>query len=1082
MRKHFLILMLMALLPLVGWAQTNISTYHIVLSAEVATYDGTNKMPTVTLVDGASTIESDEFVAKWYDGETEVTQLIAARPVTGYTVVVEADGTHTFSELPVNSKKFYIVKGTPTQTEAGVLYNHAYDGAEHALVTTPPVVTLGQAFVEYSLTPSVENSWSTAIPKATKVGDYDVYYRVPATDNYIAKASFKIGTAKITGTALEEGTDYIKPIALGADINFDNQNHALATAGEALTTNCTMKYSLDGINWDTNVPEAKNAATYTVYWKAEAIPGYYDANGDVTAKIVAAAPTVTPATATTATLTYTGLDQNLLSAPGGANLGATPVYTIAYKATEAGTYGSDGEPVAYNEVTGKNAGFYRITTKVVAGTNYVETSATPVVVVIGKAELTVKTANKTRAYGEANPALSYSYEGFVNGETAEVVTGTPALSTTAAVASPVGEYPITAADGGQTAANYKFTYVSGGKLTISQKELNNTNFTFTLHDASKVYTGEPLTTNIDVANYTPVGAMTFPTDYTYVITNNTDAGTANVIISGQGNFKGSVLKTFTITPKPVYVKPRNNSKAYGDADPSPLTSYDLVATPNGEPIAGATLNGTVDFDRIAGNNAGTYMIYVKSFTEGATANYTIATNENAGAGKGQILNHPETVSDYNLTSLFTVTSASSGLVLKFKDNIAAAKKTKVYGETNPVWGIEDLEIVDGLIPEDEGHEAAVLASLSAPTFELTSEKANDNNQVILTAGLLSANYTSAELLPMDFSVTQRPITVTVGNQGITYGATALEAAAATAGTNWFVTTGTLVTGDESLLGVSFKTENDLLTYAVSDVPYQVIDADIANTNYDVTVIKGNLTVSAGGSITLDREHDMDALIKAYHGKTISVTLDRNISRTEAWFAMVLPFPTTMTDLVEKFGYCVVNVLDESNMDASKVKFKLAFGDIAANQPFLIKLGTAISAPVDFGAKAITYAVDPVRTDVAGNKFHGVFKKPTTLTVSDPADSHYWMMISKDDKFKKVVADQEVTPINCYLETAQVLDAFAPSIFVEDMDGSVTAINVVNDDAMQQKAEGWYNLNGVKLQGVPTEKGVYINNGKKVVIK
>jgi hypothetical protein len=32
------------------------------------------------------------------------------------------------------------------------------------------------------------------------------------------------------------------------------------------------------------------------------------------------------------------------------------------------------------------------------------------------------------------------------------------------------------------------------------------------------------------------------------------------------------------------------------------------------------------------------------------------------------------------------------------------------------------------------------------------------------------------------------------------------------------------------------------------------------------------------------------------------------------------------------------------------------------------------------------------------------------------------------------------------------------------------------------AEGWYTVNGIKLQSAPTEKGVYINNGKKVVVK
>ena len=32
------------------------------------------------------------------------------------------------------------------------------------------------------------------------------------------------------------------------------------------------------------------------------------------------------------------------------------------------------------------------------------------------------------------------------------------------------------------------------------------------------------------------------------------------------------------------------------------------------------------------------------------------------------------------------------------------------------------------------------------------------------------------------------------------------------------------------------------------------------------------------------------------------------------------------------------------------------------------------------------------------------------------------------------------------------------------------------------AEGWYTINGMKLNAAPTEKGIYINNGKKVVVK
>ena len=54
--------------------------------------------------------------------------------------------------------------------------------------------------------------------------------------------------------------------------------------------------------------------------------------------------------------------------------------------------------------------------------------------------------------------------------------------------------------------------------------------------------------------------------------------------------------------------------------------------------------------------------------------------------------------------------------------------------------------------------------------------------------------------------------------------------------------------------------------------------------------------------------------------------------------------------------------------------------------------------------------------------------------------------------------------------------------LEDIDGSTTAIKSVNADNFSTKLNGWYTLDGVKLQVAPTQKGVYIKDGKKVVLK
>jgi hypothetical protein len=62
-------------------------------------------------------------------------------------------------------------------------------------------------------------------------------------------------------------------------------------------------------------------------------------------------------------------------------------------------------------------------------------------------------------------------------------------------------------------------------------------------------------------------------------------------------------------------------------------------------------------------------------------------------------------------------------------------------------------------------------------------------------------------------------------------------------------------------------------------------------------------------------------------------------------------------------------------------------------------------------------------------------------------------------------------------------SYAPNITVEDFDGQTTAIKSLSADEIHGlNVKGMYNLNGMKMNNVPTQKGVYIVNGKKVVIK
>jgi len=74
--------------------------------------------------------------------------------------------------------------------------------------------------------------------------------------------------------------------------------------------------------------------------------------------------------------------------------------------------------------------------------------------------------------GGANPPLTYTISGFVNGDTQAVVGGGATLSTTASASSPAGAYPVTFASVSLTAVNYDFPNLVPGTLTVSPRVLD----------------------------------------------------------------------------------------------------------------------------------------------------------------------------------------------------------------------------------------------------------------------------------------------------------------------------------------------------------------------------------------------------------------------------------------------------------------------------------------------------------------------------------------------------------------------------------------------------------------------------------
>ena len=270
-------------------------------------------------------------------------------------------------------------------------------------------------------------------------------------------------------------------------------------------------------------------------------------------------------------------------------------------------------------------------------------------IVISKKALTVTAVDKSRTYGAANPTLTASFTGFVNGDTTAVVSGAPALSSTAVATSGVGSYPITSAVGTLAATSYSFTFVNGS-LSVTKAPL-----TVTAANASRVYAATNPTFTASYSGF-------LNSDTSAVVTGTPTIGTTAVPTSSAGTYPitpavGSLTATnysfgtfsngtLTVTKATLGVTADDKSRAFGAANPALTASYTGFA--NGD--TSAVLSGVPGLATAATNTSdvGSYPITAAVGTLTA-ANYTF----------GPFTSGTLTVTKGAQTTPLTVTSASS---------------------------------------------------------------------------------------------------------------------------------------------------------------------------------------------------------------------------------------------------------------------------------------------------------------------------------------------------------------------------------------------------------------------------------------
>jgi len=204
--------------------------------------------------------------------------------------------------------------------------------------------------------------------------------------------------------------------------------------------------------------------------------------------------------------------------------------------------------------------------------------------------LIITASNETQPYGGPTPKLNnVTYNGFVNGDGPASLTGTPACTTTATSTSPVGNYPINCS--GLSSSNYLITFVSG-TLNVTPVSL-----TVSANDASWQYgqANPALTASFGgFTNGDGPGSLTGTLICTSTATASSPVSGSPYLIVCSGlnsnNYTISYLPgQLTLTPAPLTITADNQTREYGQPNPTFTASFSGLAI--GE--TAAVLTGTL---------------------------------------------------------------------------------------------------------------------------------------------------------------------------------------------------------------------------------------------------------------------------------------------------------------------------------------------------------------------------------------------------------------------------------------------------------------------------------------------------------
>jgi autotransporter-associated beta strand protein len=900
-------------------ASSHVGTYAITASAAA------DPDYTISYVGGTLSVTQAELTVTAVN-QTKVYGAAVPSLTASYSGFVNGDTAASLTTQPTlttTATASSHVSGNPYSiTASGAAdADYAITYAAGSLTVTTAALTItanNQTMVYGAALPTLTASYSGFVN-----GDTSASLTTQPTLSTTGTASSNSGTYSITGSAAADADYSISYVAgsltitqAALTITANNQSKIYGANLPALTVSYTGFVNGDGPAALDTVPTVSTAATATSDTGAYAINVSNADAIDYAISYGAGTLTVTPASLTISahnqtkfygaalpalTATYTGFVNGDTSA----SLTTQPTLTTTATAS--------------SHVAGSP---YTITAGGAVDADYSIAYATGALTVT-PVTLTIKANNQNKVYGAASPALTASYTGFVNGDTAASLTTQPALTTTATASSHVSGNPYTITAAAAVDSDYTIGY-SPGILTVTPAGL-----TITAGNQTKVYGAALPTLTAGYTGFvngdTPASLTTQPTLST-TATTHSDTGVYASIASGAVDTDYSftyVAGSLTVTPAALLITAANQTNVYGAALPTLTASYSGFV--DGDTAANLNTQPTLSTTATASSHVGTYDV---TAIGAADRDYTISYVDG------------------------TLTVTPAGLT------ITAVNQTKVYGVALPTLTSSYSGFVNG----------DTAASLSTqPTLTTTasaSSHVSGNPFSITASGAADSDY-SITYLAGSLTVTTAALTITADNQTMVYGAAMPALTASYSG---------FVNGDSS---ASLTTQPALSTTAASTSDagaYPITASGAADPDYSISYVAGALAITkAPLLITADNQ------TKVYGAglPTLTVSYSGFVNGDGPAALDIAPTIRTTVTATSDTGVYAITV---SNADAIDYAISFAAGTLTVSPATLTVTANNLTRPQGEANPPLTYVLSGLVNSDTASVVSGAPSLSTTATI------------------------------------------------------------------------------------------------------